>query len=100
MPQPTPTPKDARYVEALAALRRLACQPSPSDGVAAAADRAILERAEADWRACVNTWSRYSRCPTCHRFGLSVLWGDEHVVACREHPAVSGRGGRRASGWR
>jgi hypothetical protein len=98
MPQSTPTPKDPRYAEALAALRRLAIRPPSSDGAAIAADRAVLEGAEADWRACVTTWSRYSRCPTCHRFGLSVLWGDEHVVACREHPAIK-RSQRAESEW-
>lgn len=81
-------PRDPVYAEALGALRRLAGQVPSSDGAAAAADRALLEHAEADWRACVKTWSRFKRCPTCHRFNLSVLWGDEHVVACREHPAV------------
>ncbi len=96
-PAPMP-PRDARYAEAVAALRRLASQSSPPDSAATAADRAVIERAEADWRECVKTWSRYSECPTCHRFGLSVLWGDEHVVACREHPAVK-RARRAESEW-
>jgi hypothetical protein len=98
MPHPTPTLTHPRCAEALAALRRLANQPPPPDSAATAANRAVLERAEADWRECVNTWSRYSRCPTCHRFGLSVLWGSEHMVPCREHPAVK-RARRAESEW-
>jgi hypothetical protein len=98
MSQPTPTPKDPRYAEALAALHRLASQPASSNDATSAADRAILERAEADWRECVKKWSRYTRCPACHRFNLAVLWGEEHVVACHEHPAVK-RARRAESEW-
>jgi hypothetical protein len=89
-----PTPNDPRYTEALAALRRIVNQAD----AATASDLAVLERAEADWRECVKTWSRYGDCPTCHRFGLSVLWGDEHVVTCREHPAIK-RARRAESEW-
>jgi len=68
-------------------LYRLAKHPNPGADPFTATDRSLLRAGLQAADVCVNRWGRVGTCPACDKFGIPVLWAEEHVVSCPQLPA-------------